>query len=134
MTNFAGLIARILDWLIIALQLVLLAMIVLGLTEWWGMSWVIALLLPIPIFVVVFPIIYRLIRGKWLGFYATVFGSLAGCAGLLFISPVLLIFVLMHRFVEGEWPVTFICLCAVNLVLNLVHEYFSKSTADKTPP
>ena len=105
-------------------------MIVFGLTEWWGLSWVMAVLLPIPVFIVVFSIIYRLVRGNWPGFYATVFGSCAGCAGVLFVTPVLLIFPIVHRFVEGEWPVAFLCLCAINFVLVLLQEFYLKRKAD----
>ena len=132
MTDFSGHVARTADWMFLFLQLVLqfvlLAMIIFGLTEWWGMSWVITVLLPVALFIVVFVVSYRLIRGKWPNFLATVFGSLAGYTAVFLVLPWILVFPIIYRFVEGEWPVTYLCLMAVLLVVNPVQEFLHKKT------
>lgn len=126
MNNFTRHIARLSDWITCGLELVLLAIIIFGLTEWWGTSWLVTVLLPIALFVVVFTVVYRLIRGKWPSFFLTFFGSLAGCAGVFLIFPVALIYPVVYRFMEGEWPFTYLCLLAALFVVRLVKEYFER--------
>ncbi len=130
MTKLARYIARFWEWIIYALELVLLAIIIFGLTEWWGSSWLVAVLLPIALFIVVFTVIYRLIRGKWPHFFATALGSLTGCGWAILIFPGLLIFPIVYRFVEGEWHVTYLCLWAALFVVRLVQELFQREKAD----
>ncbi len=130
MTKLAKYIARFSDWIIYALELVLLAIIILGLTEWWGSSWLVAVLLPITLFIVVFTVIYRLIRGKWPNFFLTFLGSLTGCVGAILIFPGLLFFPIVYRFVEGEWPFTYLYLWAALFVVRLVQEFFLREKVD----
>ena len=130
MTNFTRYIARFSEWISYALELVLLAIIIFGLTEWWGSSWLVAVLLPIAVFIVVFTIIYRLVRGKWPNFLVTTFGSLAGCLGIILIFPGLLVFPIIYRFVEGEWPITYLYLWAALFVVRLIQEFFQKEKTD----
>ena len=137
MIDFSGHVARIADWMFLFLQLVLqfvlLAMTIIGLTEWWGLSWVITVLVPVALFIVVFVVSYRLIRGKWPNFLATVFGSLAGYTAVFLVLPWILVFPIIYRFVEGEWPVTYLCLMAVLLVVNPVQEFLHKKTRTASP-
>ena len=89
-----------------------------------------SVLLPIALFIVVYTVIYRLIRGKWPKFLTTVFESLSGYLGIILILPGLLVFPIVHRFVEGEWPFTYLCLWAVLFVVRLVQEFFQREKAD----
>lgn len=130
MKNFGDHITRLAEWISYGLELVLVALIVVTLTEWWGMSWVITVLMPLVLFIVLFSIVYRFVGGKWPKFYATALGSLAGRAGLMLIFPGLLIFAIVYRFVEGGWPLTYLCLWAVLVVLRLVQEFLQRETAD----
>lgn len=130
MSNFTRYITRFSEWICYALELILLAIVILGLTEWWGSSWLVAVLLPIALFIVVYTVIYRLIRGKWPKFLTKVFGSLAGYLGIILILPGLLVFPIVYRFVEGEWPFTYLCLWAVLFVVRLVQEFFRREKAD----
>lgn len=130
MTNFASHVGRIADWMFLLVQLVLQfvlwAMIIFGLTEWWGMTWVITVLLPVALFIVVFIVSYRLIQGKWPNFFATIFGSLAGYSVVFLVFPWLVVFPVIFRFVEGKWPVTYLCLLAVLFVVTPLQEFFHK--------
>ncbi len=129
MTDISSHVARIADWMFLVLQLVvqvvLLAMTIIGLTKWWGISYV-PVILPVALFIVVFVVSYRLIRGKWPGFLVTVFGSLAGYTAVFLVFPWILAFPILYRFVEGEWPVTYLCLMAVLLVVSPVQEFLFK--------
>lgn len=129
MTKLARYIARFSEWIIHALELILLAITIFGLIEWWGSSWLVAVLWPVALFIVVFVVVYRLIRGKWPNFFATALGSLTGCGWAILIFPGLLIFPIVYRFVEGEWHVTYLCLWAALFVVRLVQEFFQREKA-----
>lgn len=129
MTDISSRVANFADRMFLVLQLVvqvvLLAMIIVRLTEWWGISYV-PVVLPVALFIVVFVVSYRFIRGKWPSFLATVLGSLAGYTAVFLVFPWILAFPILYRFVEGEWPVTYLCLMAVLLVVSPVKEFLYK--------
>lgn len=116
--------ARILGWLGFALQVTLLAIIIVSLTEWWGILWVLVLLLPPIVFLGIYPIGCRFLRGTWPKFATLTFGSLGGCAGFIVLFPVLLVYPIAHKVIEGAWPTVYLGLWVAHIVLELTNEFY----------
>ena len=95
--------------------------------------WVIAIGVFIAIVLVIIPVIYRLLRGKWPTFYMGSMGFLVGCPGMIVLVVALMVFPVTHWLVEGTWHTAYLIALGVFVGLDVIQDMLEAFKKRKYP-
>ena len=133
MKKFIKIVDRVIEyiqWIFIA---AMAYFAILSLLEWWGQMWVIAIGVFIAIVLVIVPVIYRLLSGKWPTLYMGSMGFLVGCPGMIVLVVALLVFPVTHWLVEGTWHTAYLIALGVFVGLDVIQDMLEAFKKRKIP-